>query len=544
MAASTNGSSSARRRVVDEQWEPVLLRIPQAMKRAHQDWAPVLVRGGIITTTGLLALFLAFQFLLPSRLVIGGMGAVGRPSVSVGILLGFLWLVSAFRPHHLPAGRQPIRWAVGIFFAAQLIGYVVGFDRLPPATEASAANRWMILAVSLCGVTLAVVDGLRTRDQVDRVLRLLIFFASGMSIVGVLQFFGIVDLTRYIRLPGLRLNSDLIGISVRGDGNIPRVASTANHYIEFGVVLALLLPIALHYALFAPAGRARFWRWVGVLLVAVGIPLSVSRSAIVTVAIAMMLMAVVWPWRQRYNALVIGVMATAAFHVVNRGVLGTIKALFVHADNDTSVTDRIDRTVTVLALWRERPLLGWGAGMVTPEDFLLLDNQIYMFLIAGGIVGVIAFLVLFAVPYFLGRSVRLRGQDEETRHLGHTLAITMPAAVVVSATFDTFSFATWVATMCVLIGATGALWRLDGTSVKRPLREAADGDRYVTTPLMANLRGRLRSAWQGAAPRARERRALSSGGASTTGNCDGRHCHMGTSSIMRGGNRADAPTGV
>lgn len=496
MAASTGQPELNSQPGLSSRWEPTLLRVPQAVRRVHREWGPVLIRGGLITTTGLLAVFLALQFLLPSRLVIGGMGAVGRPSVSVGILLGFLWLVSAFRPHHLPAGRQPIRWAVGVFFAVQLVGHVVGFDRLPPATEASAANRWMILVVSLCGVTLAVADGLRTRDQLDRVLRLLIFFACGMSIVGVLQFFGIVDLTQYIRIPGLRLNSQLLSISARGHGNFPRVGGTANHYIEFGVVLALILPVAIHYALFSPPGRARWWRWGAVGLVALGIPLSISRSAIVTVVMVMLLLAIVWPWRQRYNALVIGVIATGVFHVLNRGVLGTIKALFLNAENDTSVTDRIDRTVTVLALWRDRPFMGWGAGMVTPEDFLLLDNQIYMFLIAGGIVGVMGFLVFFAVPYFLGRSVRLRGQDEETRHLGHTLAITMPAAVVVSATFDTFAFATWVATMCILVGAVGALWRLDGTSVAKPLRAAAAGERFVTTPVMADPRGRIRSAWK------------------------------------------------
>lgn len=477
-------------------WVPALLRVPESMKRVRQNWEPVLIRGGIVTTVGLLALFLALQFLLPSRLVIGGMGAIGRPSVSVGVLLAFLWLVSAIRPHRLPAGRQPIRWAVGIFFAVQLVGYVVGFDRLPPASEANAANRWLILVVSLCGVILAVADGMRTREQLDRVLRLLVFFTCCMSVVGILQFFGIVDLTQHIRIPGLRLNSELLSISARGHGDFPRVGGTANHFIEFGVVLALVLPVAIHYALFSPPGRARLWRWCAVITVALGIPLSISRSAIVTVFIVMIVQAVVWPWRQRYNAAVIALMATAVFHVLNRGVLGTIRALFVHAEDDTSVTDRIDRTVTVLELWRDRPLLGWGAGMVTPEDFLLLDNQIYMFLVAGGVVGVAGFCVLFAVPYALGRSVRLRGQDQETRHLGHTLAATMPAAVVVSATFDSFSFATWVATMCVLIGATGALWRIDGTSVASRLKVAAPHDRFVTTPLSADLRRRLRDAWR------------------------------------------------
>ncbi len=482
-------------------WEPLLLRIPEGLRSARREWMPILVRGGVLTTLGLLALFLVLQFLIPARLVIGGMGAAGRPSVAVGIMLAFLWVVSAMRAHHLPSGWQPIRWAVGIFIAAQLLGYAVGFDRLPSAAQASAANRWLIVTAGIAGVTLAVADGIRTRDALDRLLRLLVACACLMSLVGIMQFFLGFDLTQYIRIPGLQVNYELIGVGSRGDEGFPRVAGTANHYIEFGVVLALLLPVALHYALFAPPGRRRIWRWVAVGIVSLGIPLSISRSAVVTVFVAMSLMAIVWPWRQRYNALVIAVMSTAVFHVLNRGVLGTIKALFVNVDNDPSVQDRIERTATVMHLWHARPALGWGAGMVTPEEFLLLDNQIYVFLIAGGVVAVCAFLLFFLIPYMLGRSVRLRGRDQETRHLGHTLAVTMPAAVVASGTFDSFSFATFVAVMCVLIGATGALWRLDGTTPQRPLQPAVVGDKFVATPLLYEARDRIQTAWREAAPR-------------------------------------------
>lgn len=473
----------------------MVLRVPDSLRRARREWAPVLIRDHMITTLGLLLLFLALQFLLPARLVIGGMGAAGRPSVAVGLLLAFLWLMSALRAHTLPSGRQPIRWAVGIFVGVQLAGYAVGFDRLPPLAQASSANRWLIIVVALAGVTLAVADGMRTRDDLDRLLRLVVAFASVMSLVGVLQYFRIVDITQFIRIPGLRANSDLIGVGSRGDGDFARVAGTAAHYIEFGVVLALVLPVALHYALFSPPGRTRYWRWLSVALVAVGVPLSISRSAVVAVIVAMALMAIVWPWRQRYNAIVIAFLATAVFHVLNRGVLGTIKSLFLNVENDPSITARLERGETVMRLWNERPLLGWGSGMVTPEEFLLLDNQLYGTLLANGVVGIAAFLLFFTIPYVLGRSVRLRGRDQETRHLGHTLAVTMPTAVVASGTFDSFSFATFVAVVCILVGSAGALWRIDGTTVTRPLQVAAPGDKYVTTPLTADLRARLRAAW-------------------------------------------------
>lgn len=468
----------------------MLLRMPTALRQARQDWTPLLIRGGMITTFGLLVAFLALQFLIPARLVIRGMGAAGRPSAAIGILLAFLWFVSAIRAHHLPAGRQPIRWIVGLFVGVQLIGYAVGFDRLPTLAQASSADRWLITTVALAGVILAVADGIRSRDELDRLLRLVVTFGCAMSLVGVLQFFRIADLPRHIRIPGLHLNASIIAVGSRGDGDFARVAGTATHFIEYGVVLALLLPIALHYALFAPRGAAARWRWVAVGLIALGIPLSISRSAIVTVVVAMGLMAVIWPWRQRYNALVLAVLATAVFHVLNRGVLGTIRSLFQNVDNDPSILDRIARTETVMRLWAERPILGWGAGMVTPEEFLLLDNQFYGSLLAGGVIGVVALIALYFIPYLLGRSVRLRGRDQETRHLGHALAVTMPSAVVASGTFDSFSFTTFVALTCVLVGATGALWRLEGGSVSRPLQAAGPDDKFVATPWMTHWRSR------------------------------------------------------
>ncbi|WP_226924381.1 O-antigen ligase family protein [Georgenia satyanarayanai] len=473
----------------DLDFEPALLRRPGGAG----EWQPVLLRRRRISTLALLLTFLVLQFLIPARLVIGGLGSVGRPSVAVGILLAFLWCVSMRRPQRLPAGRQPVRWLLAGYLAVQLVGYAVGYDRLLPQIEANSADRWLIFNVAMVGVALAVADGLVTRRQLDTLLRTLVTLAAAMATVGILQFFRVVDLTRFIRIPGLRHNSTLIGVGARGDGDFARVAGTANHYIEFGVVLALVLPLALHYAFFAPAGRTRVGQWVCVVLIASAIPLSISRSAILTVAVTMVLLGVVWPWRRRYNVLVVALVGTAAFHVVNRGVLGTIRALFTNMDNDPSVQNRIADQDFVQRMFEERPWLGRGAGTVIPERYILLDNQVYGTLVAGGLLGLSALLALFLVPYVLARSIRLRGSTEETRHLGQALAVVMPGGLLASATFDSFSFATFVGVTFVVIGAIGTLWRLEAMSPALPLRVAGEADTVVATPLTANLRERLRA---------------------------------------------------
>ena len=478
-----------------EDWEPVLVRIPPAVRRVVAQWLPVLLRRHRVTTLGLLVVFVVLQFVIPARLVITGMGAPGRPSAAVGVGLAFLWVLSAARPHQLPAGRQPVRWVVGLFVATQLLGYGIGFDRLPSPVEASAANRWLIFVVSIAGVTLVVADGIRTRKELDRLLRTVVALAALMSVVGILQFLRIVDLVQHISVPGLQPHVALFGVGERGEGNLARVAGTANHYIEYGVVLGLVLPIALHYALFASTRREKVWQWSLLAVVATGIPLSISRSATLAAVTTLAVMAVVWPWRQRYNALVITLVSLAAFRVLNPGVLGTIRSLFTNALQDTSVTDRIDRTSYVLDLWALRPWLGRGAGMVIPEEYILLDNQWYMTLLAGGVLGVVVLLAFFLVPFGMARSTRLRGRDQESRHLGNALAASVLAAMLSAATFDAFSFPTWVGVVCLVVGAVGALWRLDGTTVRRPLQAGDPGDRFVAPPLMADARSRSREAW-------------------------------------------------
>lgn len=465
------------------EWHPLLLR-PWHWPRTVV-LSPLMLRSLWVSAGSLIVVFLLLQFLIPARLVISGMGSVGRPSVAIGVLLAFLWFLSALRPGGLPEGRQPVRWLIGIFLAVQLVGYAIGMDRLPVQVEATAGDRWIILMVAMAGVTLFAADGISTRQQLDRILRVLIALTAVMAVIGILQYFRVVDLTQYIRIPGLVMNRDLLGQGSRGNVNLARVAGTANHYIEFGVVLALVLPLALHFAFFAAQRRSsRFWAWLQVALIATAIPMSISRSAILTTITAIGFLAVVWKWRLRYNVAVVGLIAITIFHFLTRGLLGTILALFSNAEHDPSIQNRLSDQATVLALWSQRPVFGRGAGMIIPERYILLDNQFFGTLIGSGIVGVVALLAVFVVPYLMARSIRLRGIREEDRHLGQALAATFPAALLASFTFDSLSFATFTGLLFLLVGIAGALWRLADVEPIRTL-VWSPADRYVAAPLLA-----------------------------------------------------------
>ena len=114
--------------------------------------------------------------------------------------------------------------------------------------------------LSLAGVTLVTVDMLATRESVEAVLRRLVICTAGLAALGILQFTTGFDIAELVKIPGLTADGALHFIGERS--NFRRVSGTAAHPIEMGVVLALGLPLALHFAAYREAHRRR-WQGSG-----------------------------------------------------------------------------------------------------------------------------------------------------------------------------------------------------------------------------------------------------------------------------------------
>jgi O-antigen ligase len=423
----------------------------------------LLARPAVMDTAPVITLALALAYLLPPRLVISGIGAAGRPALIVSFGLLVWWIATRAVPGLTTYGRQPMRWALGLFLAAYLASYAAGYRRVLDPVEASSADRTLLVTLALVGLALAAADGISSRARLDRLMGRLLQFGVCMAIVAHLQFLFSFDLTRYIQVPGLSLNAALIGVGERGGPAFARVAGTAGHYIEFGVLMALLMPIAVHYALFADTPGRRLNRWIVVAVLTAGIPFSISRSAIVAFAAGTLTLALSWTLRRQFNAGIALVTLTLALQAVKPGLMGTIRSLFLNLDNDPSIEHRTDDYAVVADYVQKQPWLGVGQGTFIPEKRILLDNQLLGTLAAGGLIGLATLLLLGGVGFSLARRLRRSGADEETRHLGQALAAVLVTALVASATFDSLGFTTFAVTLFVVLGAIGALWRLDRT---------------------------------------------------------------------------------
>lgn len=427
----------------------------------------------------LMAPMLVLIFAVPARLVLAPLGAAGRPAVLYATGLALVWLLAIPRASDR-TGRQPVRWLIGVYFAVQLITYAAGFDRGLPALEARSADRWLLMSAAVAGLALFVADGVPDRSALDRLLRRALAGGAIMATIGSLQFLVGFDLTQYMRIPGLRANRDLIGIGERGDG-FSRIAGTASHYIEFGVVLAMLLPLAIHYAFYSSGRADQVRRWALVVLLGSAVPFSVSRSGVLAAAVAFTVLFSVWPWRLRLNAVVVAGIAVVGYRLLQPGLLGTIRSLFTNAGDDPSVQGRTDDYALVFGYIRERPWFGRGAGTFMPERYILLDNQFLNTWVSQGAVGLAAFSFLLLGAYWTARSLRLRSAAEEDRHLAQALAAGVVSGLVASATFDSLSFTTFTCLTFLLVGCIGALFRVSAYGVPEPSRDGARSQRVASS---------------------------------------------------------------
>lgn len=403
--------------------------------------------------------YVALLFAVPARLVVGQLGAIGSPALLVGLVAVWWVLVESATGESGRRGVTPLEVALGVFACAMTLGYATAQMRTLSVLEMGGANRTGFAYASLLGIALLTsraFDG----TSIERFARWLVIGGAAIAAVGAVQFLTGYDPVAGLTLPGLRANGSLDVIE--GRSLFERVAATASHPIEFGVVLAVLFPLALHFALEGwhrddPAGRVT--RWLPVVLLGMAIPFSVSRSAVIGIGAATIVMVPVWSWRRRANALA----ATAVFLVLMRGavpgLIGTLRSLFLGASDDLSVQGRTQDVEHVRAFFLDAPVFGRGLGTLVPEEYFFLDNQLFGTLVETGVIGAVSLVMLLAVGVVSLLRCARRTSDGRDASLIRALAGAILAASVSLATFDGLGFRMFAGLLFLLLGAASSVWR-------------------------------------------------------------------------------------
>ena len=412
-----------------------------------------------------ITIYVCVLLLIPANLTVPALGSVGTPALLIG-LGGLVWWIGAQlnrdSPTLMPA--QPVRWAMVIFTLTVLFSYIAAMTRPLEELELSASDRGLLLIGSLLGIVLLASDGLRGIDRIEVPLRALAVLGGVVGAIGIAQFFTGLPIVNLVEIPGLAPNNELTSVYDRS--GFARAAGTSVHPIEFGVVLSMILPIALHFA-FADAGR-RSWfiRWVPVGLIVLAIPITISRSAILTVAVVLLLLIPTWPRARRWMSYVVIAGVGSAVYVAVPGLLGAISGLFLGIAADGSAQSRTDSYAVAVDYILRAPVFGRGFSTFLPQ-YRILDNQYLLLLIEIGIVGTLAILVLFGTTLVTAIRTRHRTQDPRTRSLLQSLIALVAAGALSFGTFDAFAFPQVTGLLFLGIGLIGAVSNTVNSSVRQ-----------------------------------------------------------------------------
>ncbi|NLH69445.1 MAG: O-antigen ligase family protein [Brooklawnia sp.] len=315
---------------------------------------------------------------------------------------------------------------------------------------------------------LLTAESPRRWADLEKIVAWVVAFATVVAALGIFQYFTGANVAAWFQIPGL---STLRDQNVYTRSIVNRVVVTAAHPIELGVVAAAIFPLALHRSLYAAKKRLP---WVQAVMILMVLLMSVSRSAIIVLAVGMLVLLVGWPARRRLWALAIIPVATAVLRAALPGLLGTLRALFTNLEDDPSIAGRTDDYEIIYRMAQDHPIFGQGLYTWVPFYFRTLDNQVLMFALEIGFIGLAVFVVL-TLTHLVGVLVaRTRVRDQRSRHLG--LAVVAATAGLLSAyvTFDAISFRMAAGMTFLLLGMAGAIWNL--TYVSPPTNQTLSAD--------------------------------------------------------------------
>jgi hypothetical protein len=412
-------------------------------------------------TVSYLTVYLVLLMLVPASLVFAPFGGVGTPSVILSLII-LVWYVGAWiLGKTVPSsGGRAVRIAMLAFALTALFSFVAAATREIPQVELLSADRSLITIVSWAGLVVVVSLSVTSYDRLDALMRRAVVLGAIVGAIGILEFYSGIDIPNYLRIPGLSNNIDYSTLLVRGAFNRP--SSTAVDPIEFGVVMAMLVPFALHRAFYsAPKGLIR--KWLPVLLILLAIPISVSRAGILGLAVGLLFFVPTWKGQQRLGFLAACIVGPALLKVIAPGLLGTLFGYFTGMFGSSGQNTAASRTNDYALDWPyivQRPFFGRGIGTFLPQTYSWTDNMYLHSLIETGIIGTVALLVLFIAGFYCARSGRRRTQDEARRSFGQAMVASLIVIAVSSATFDSLSFPMFAGLTFVILGVAGAYQRI------------------------------------------------------------------------------------
>ncbi|CAN5118004.1 hypothetical protein BH09ACT2_BH09ACT2_09220 [soil metagenome] len=420
--------------------------------------------------------YLVILYAIPSNRSIHALGSAGSVAVVWGLAGVLVWgLFRMLRSSRsVRAERSPLRLAVFIFLLACLGSYVAAMTRALPGTEVSTADTGMIRLVAWAGILLIASDGIPDMRRFMILLHRSVIAGTVLAVLGITQFITKLSIVDLIPIPGLTVGSSYSTLETRG--GILRPSGTSNHPLEFGLILAMVFPVALTLAL-QEKKTAPVLRWLPPVLIVFALLVSGSRSSIIGLIAGAIVLIPTWSRSVRWGFAISTVAMVGVAYAVSPRAITTLRYLFVSIANDPSAASRAQSQGIVVDFFRRNPAFGRGFGTFLPE-YRILDNQYFLLLIEVGLVGTLLFASMLLTAALSAGMATRRYADPVHQNVGFALVGSVVAGGILLALFDGLSFPQAAGTLFFFVGMCGAYWRLAGrenvlkNSVNRPMFES------------------------------------------------------------------------
>lgn len=351
------------------------------------------------------------------------------------------------------AGAAP---ALLVLAGAAGLSAILNVHQITEASGPGVAVKQLSYFLSFLMVFVLVASVIRTREQVDAVVRALVLGGVVVAIAALYEARSGYNVFDHLNqwFPALkRLPREVLELRA----GQTRVYASAQHPIALGTVLLLVAPLAVYLSVQARTAVKRWFWLAGAVTVLIAATATVSRT-IVVMGIAMLIVVVKLRGPQVKRFWPVLLVLPFVIHVAAPGTMGGIYKAFSGTTltaNDPRAglggSGRLSDLGPGLRMWGEKPLVGQGLGMTRPtftdiertpgraQVALVFDNQYLGTLVDIGFIGLCGTLL-----FIWGGVIRLYRTARQTTGAPSDLLVACAASMAGYGTamllFDAFSF--------------------------------------------------------------------------------------------------------
>ncbi len=391
-----------------------------------------------------LAAFMVMIFLVPFEAVTLPVNLPLSSTADRPVLLALiaLWLLSIAivsgeaRPQ---VQLTRVHIALFVFLAICCLGVVLNASALANMGEVSLSGKKLVLLGTYIAFFVVVASVMRPRE-VPRFAALMVGLGVIVAIATVVEYRMHVNVFYEVwrKILPVTIPEGLDGRDSIGRLN---VFGPTDEPLELAAMLAMVLPFAIIGSIDAATRRRRILYTIAIgLLIAGGVATSRKTSLVAPVGAILLLMA----YRPRTIArsmLGLAVVLGVIVHLTSPGALGSVLTQLEpgHVNSVHTTTDRTARYSAVAPDLISHPLIGRGYESYDPHKYRILDNEYLGLLITTGLIGVLAYLAIFASMMSTAHRT-IRGPDPRRASLALAAFASVGVVALASALFDVLSF--------------------------------------------------------------------------------------------------------